>query len=72
MDQQPEWQSAEYGMYLECPYNRDFLDEMKRAVPSDERKWDNKRKQWWISDAYLDEVDNLLFTYFEKTGYGRE
>jgi len=70
--QQPEWQSAKEGMYLDCPYNQDFLDEMKEVVPREERRWDNQRKQWWISDAYLDEVDNLLFSHFEKTGYGRE
>ena len=67
-----EWQSAENGMYLECPYNADFLEEMKRVVPREERRWDGKRKQWWISDLYLDEVDNLLFHYFEKSGNGRD
>jgi len=68
----PEWQSGEYGMYLECPYNPDFIEELKRSVPDGERKWDSDRKQWWISDAYLDEVDSLLFHHFEHTGYGRE
>lgn len=70
--QRPEWQMAEQGMYLDCPYNADFLDEMKQVVPREERRWDNKKKMWWISDLYLDEVDNLLFSHFEQTGYGRE
>ena len=68
----PEWQSGEYGMHLESPYNPDFIEALKRDVPADERKWDSVRKQWWISDAYLDEVDALLFDYFEESGYGRD
>lgn len=69
---QPEWQSAEYGMYLESPYNTDFIEALKAAMPQDERRWDSVRKQWWISDAYLDEVDGLLFEYFGKYGRGRD
>lgn len=72
MARQPEWQSAEYGMFLDCPYNEDFIDEMKQVVPREERRWDKHKRMWWISDLYLDEVDNLLFSHFEVTGYGRD
>jgi hypothetical protein len=68
----PEWQGAKYGMYLECPYDADFIEELKSTVPPDERKWDSVRKQWWISDAWLDEVDALLREHFEVSGYGRD
>ncbi len=68
----PEWQSGKYGMYLSSPYNADFITDMKNTVPAAERKWDDLRKQWWISDAWLDEVDDLLFRHFEAEGYGRE
>ncbi len=66
-----EWQPGKHGMFLESPYNKDFVDDMKRAVPQDSRKWDGVRKQWWVSDLYLDEVDNLIFHYFEKSATGR-
>lgn len=71
-DNPPEWQNGKYGMYLESPYNPDFIDALKSTVPQDERKWDSVRKQWWISDAYLDEVDGLLFEHFGQDGHGRE
>ena len=45
---------------------------MKEAVPPEERKWDRDKNMWWISDAYLDEVDQLLFHYFETEGFGRD
>ena len=67
-----DWQMAKHGMYLDCPWNEDFLTEMKRVVPPDEREWDNQRKRWWISDAWIDEVDNLIFTYFETSSTGRD
>lgn len=71
-DRRVEWQMADYGMYLDCPYHEEFLEEMKATVPSGERRWDGDRRQWWISDCYLDEVDSLIFIHFEKHAYGRE
>lgn len=71
----PEWKLSKYGMFLDLPYhekNKEFLADMKRDVPAEERKWNNDKKMWWISDAYLDEVDQLLFHYFEAEGFGRD
>lgn len=65
------WVEGKYGMFLMCPYNPDFLDAMKHVVPEDERKWDNMKKAWWISDAWLDEVDGLVFEHFEVDPTGR-
>lgn len=65
------WKEGKYGMYLDCPYNPDFLERMKEVVPEDERKWDGLRKSWWVSDAYLDEVDALVFEFFEVQPSGR-
>jgi hypothetical protein len=75
LNQRPEWHSAKYGMKLELPYhekNKEFLEEMKRIVPREEREWDGLKKQWWVSDAYLDEVDNLIFYHFEVNAIGRD
>lgn len=65
------WHEAEKGMHLESPYRKEFVAEMKDLVPHRYRRWDKDRLQWWISDLYLDEVDNLLFTHFEQNGSGR-
>jgi len=68
----PRWHPGKHGMYLECPYNKDLIEEMQSVVPSSERRWDMERKQWWVSDTYLDEVDNLLFIHFECVASGRD
>lgn len=65
------WSEAKYGMHLSCPYHPEFLERMKEIVPEDERKWDKGNKAWWISDAYLDEVDALIFEVFEVQATGR-
>jgi hypothetical protein len=61
----PEWQNGKHGMYLYAPFNRDFTDAMKEMVPRDEREWDKVKKAWWISDAWIDDVDILLRDHFE-------
>ena len=74
-NQRPEWEKAKWGMLLNLPFhekNREFLVDMKKIVPEDERRWDREKKKWWISDSYLDEVDQLLFHYFETQGHGRD
>ena len=71
-DRRIEWHEAENGMRLECPGEPAFVADMKAIVPQEERKWIAKRMQWWISDLYLDEVDQVLFQHFEKVGGGRD
>jgi len=59
-------------MFLESPYNKQFVEDLKVQVPREERKWDKLKEMWWISDLYLDEVENLIFDHFERYGTGRE
>jgi len=59
-------------MFLESPYKKEFVEDLKVHVPREERKWDKLKEMWWISDLYLDEVDNLIFDHFERYGTGRE
>jgi len=63
----PEWISAKYGMLLYAPYNKEFTDEMKELVPTSDREWRGAERAWWISEAWVDEVDALLREHF--SGY---
>ena len=73
-DARIEWRPAENGMELECPYNKDFQEDLKKAVPFADRKFIKRNGEWriWVSDAYLDEVDILIFHHFERSSTGRE
>lgn len=59
-------------MHLEIPYKKEFYDQIKYIVPYEERSWNRSRDQYWISDLYLDEVDNLIFDHFGQYGEGRD
>jgi len=63
----PHWTMDEWGEFLHLPdYNEDFNREMKDMVPDTERRWDKRERAWWISDAWLDEVDSLLRRYYDE------
>jgi len=62
----PEWISDKYGMLLYAPYNEDFMDEMKKLVPITDREWKHAKQAWWVSEAWIDEVDALLREHFPE------
>jgi len=64
----PYWtQDDEWGEHLHTPdYNPDFNTAMKDLVPDTERRWDRRLRAWWISHAWLDEVDALLRLHYEE------
>lgn len=45
---------------------RDFVDELKETVPSSNRKWDPDRKEWSISEMFLEELIPMLKRYFDE------
>lgn len=66
------WHEGKHGMFLESPYKKRFVEDLKIHVPREERKWSKDKLQWWVSDLYLDEVDNLIFHHFERSATGRD
>ena len=45
---------------LESPYDADFVDGLKQAIPYGGRKWDSQRKRWLISVLYEDTLLEFL------------
>lgn len=58
------WSKGEYGKKFRAPFNKSFQAALRREIPESERIFDFTRKEWWVSDAYLQEVKNLIFRYF--------
>ena len=58
------WEPAAYGKLLHHPYHKEFLEKLKGEVPEDEHEWRGNSR--WISDAYLREVEILIFKHFGK------
>ena len=55
-----------YGKVLRTPYNKGFAFRLRRDIPDSERIWTHASREWWISDAYIQEVRNLIFEFFQK------
>lgn len=58
------WMKAKYGMILRTPYSKGFHAALREEIPDSERTWDRASKEWWISDAYIQEAKNLAFQHF--------
>jgi hypothetical protein len=48
---------------LHAPYHKEFIARLKREIPEEEQQWRGSGR--WISDAYLREVEIMVFDYFE-------
>jgi hypothetical protein len=49
---------------LESAYDRDFVEELKRAIDYGGRKWDPERKRWVITALYVD----VLLQFLKQQG----
>lgn len=45
------------GVYIEAPYDPDFIDALKRHIPASDREWKPCMGQWWVSDKYAAQAE---------------
>ena len=50
------------AVWLESPFNQDFVDGLKRAIDYSGRQWDPGCKKWLVSALYADVLDAFLRT----------
>lgn len=63
----PEWGECERGgTNLYVPFNEEFVEALKKCVPTSKRRWNpGDIPCWWIHDNWLDQVEELLTEHFE-------
>lgn len=54
------------GMYIDCSYDKDFLDLLKAHVPASDRDWNPDIHQWWVSKKYMRQAERVCNTFFEN------
>lgn len=59
------WEGDRFGKVLHCDYNEGFIEGLKKVVPDGERKFDSKRRVWWVSDGWIYEVDRLIMEHYK-------
>lgn len=52
------------ALAITSPYSPTFVDSLKLAVPSTDRKWDGTRKQWLVSPAFGSQVQRLISRFY--------
>ena len=50
---------------ITAPYNPKFVEELKQAIPPEDRVWIKDSKVWVVNAIYAFEVEDLLQEYFE-------
>jgi hypothetical protein len=64
-------------MEIKTPYNRDFVERLKTAVPHEFRQWNPQHKTWFIQAPYDTDALRVLRAFYpdadvdEKPGAGR-
>ena len=54
------------GVYVDCSYDFEFLETLKRHIPFSDRKYDPATKQWWISEKFAAQAARDCASYFEN------
>jgi hypothetical protein len=50
---------------LETPYDEDFVEDLKAALPARARSWNRDRRVWIIAGEYWDAAVEVVEQYFD-------
>lgn len=59
-------QKPDGGVFVEGPYNEDFLDALKRHIPDTDRYWDPDARRWWVSGKFAAQVTRDASVYYDN------
>lgn len=51
------------SLVVSCRYDADLVDELKKAIPYTERRWDRERKAWLVDPKHEGLMANLISKY---------
>lgn len=49
---------------VECPYNAEFIADLKAALPSYARAWDGQQRVWSIAGEWWEQAEEIVVRYF--------
>lgn len=55
------------GLVVDTPYSRDFVEDLKDAVPPADRAWWPDQKLWWVSEDHEADVVALVVWIYGET-----
>lgn len=55
------------GLVVQTPYSADFVEDIKRTVPSEDRAWWPSALQWWVLEDYEADIIALVVYHYGET-----
>jgi hypothetical protein len=55
-------------LVLHTPYDKSFLEALKKAVPGHQRRWEDEKKAWVIDSSYRGAAEKLISEFFGSAG----
>lgn len=55
-------------LILHTPYEKPFVEALKKVVPGNKRSWESEKKVWIIDGAYRAVVEELISEFFGSVG----
>jgi len=57
-------ENGETGYWIGFRYDLDAVEDIKKAIPHTERRWDEDKKLWWVSEAYDAKLCELFPNFY--------
>jgi hypothetical protein len=54
------------GFWLDTPYDKIFIGELKNLIAYPGRKWDKERRQWWVSAAAVAMAESIARRHYDN------
>ena len=55
------------GVVIETHFDAGFVEEIKRAIPSEDRAWWPEARQWWVQEDYEADAIALVVYHYGET-----
>lgn len=59
-----DWWKGNGGWWVQFPYSRSLISEIKRKISRRHRRWSKENSAWWFSDKTAEIAGELLFEEF--------
>ncbi|HBC93610.1 MAG TPA: hypothetical protein DCZ10_12145 [Pelotomaculum sp.] len=54
------------ALFIDAPYDQDFIDSLKRHIPAQAHRWDPDTRQWWVDGKYSAQAERDCWAHFEN------
>lgn len=57
-------ENGEAGYWFGFHYDLDTVEAIKKSIPHTDRRWNDDKKLWWVSEQYDEKLCDLFPNYY--------